>query len=184
MRVKKNTLSFPHFIYSDDYFITNLDIWVMMQRHKIPSVIVSSKPIILTNREKNNLVLYGSPENNFVFIYAPALRAENIPKYSIIISAKDGIQQPLDVFRAEESKREIISSIEINFTLEKMFQKFKKNPDGESDKKEKAPKKRIQLAIQEDDDEEPEPSPKIKIESKTKKQAITKKAKTQKKSPK
>ena len=182
MRVKKNTLSFPHFIYSDDYFITNLDIWVMMQRHKIPSVIVSSKPIILTNREKNNLVLYGSPENNFVFIYAPALRAENIPKYSIIISAKDGIQQPLDVFRTEESKREIISSIESNFTLEKMFQKFKKNPDGESDKKEKVPKKRIQLAIQEDDDEES--SPKIKIERKTKKQAITKKAKTQKKSPK
>ena len=125
-RVKAKTLSFQDFIYLDDYFITNLDIWVIMKKYNIPSIIISTKPIIITNRLKNFLVLYGTPQDDFVFIYSPALRPENIPKYSVIISQDDKIQHFLDVIKSDEIRREIVDSIANNFTLEKMFQTFTK----------------------------------------------------------
>lgn len=125
-RVKGKTLSFQDFIYLDDYFITNLDIWILMQKYKIPSIIVSTKPIIITNRSKNYLVLYGKADDDFVFIYAPGLRAENIPKYSIIVSPDDKIENYLEILKNNELRREIIESISSNFTLEKMLQSFTK----------------------------------------------------------
>jgi len=125
-RVKSKTLSFQDFIYLDDYFITNLDVWVIMKKYNIPSIIVATKPIIITNRLKNFLVLYGSPQDEFVFIYSPALRSENVPKYSVIISKDDKIEHFLEVIKNDETKQEIVDSIANNFTLEKMFQTFTK----------------------------------------------------------
>ena len=125
-RVKGKTLSFQDFIYLDDYFITNLDIWLIMQKYKIPSIIIASKSIIITNRLKNFLILYGTAEDDFVFIYSPALRQENVPKYSIIVSPDDKIEISLNVIKNSETKREIVDSISNNFTLEKMFQTFTK----------------------------------------------------------
>jgi hypothetical protein len=125
-RVKTKTLSFQDFIYLDDYFITNLDIWIIMKKYSIPSIIIASKPIIITNRLKNFLTLYGSAEDEFVFIYSPALRQENIPKYSIIVSQDNKIEHFLDVIKNADTRREIVDSIANNFTLEKMFQTFTK----------------------------------------------------------
>jgi hypothetical protein len=129
-RVKKNTLSFQNFIYSDDYFITNLDIWIMMNRYKIPCILIASKHIILTNRTKQELVLYGKRDDNFVFIYSPAMRNERIAKYSIIVSPEEIMENSLDVIRDENKKDAIIESIESNFTLEKMLQSFTKKMVG------------------------------------------------------
>ncbi len=128
-RVKAKTLSFQDFIYLDDYFITNLDIWVIMKKYNIPSIIVATKPIIITNRLKNFLVLCGTPQDDFVFIYSPALRPENIPKYSVIVqdsSQNEKMQHFLDVIKNDDIRREIVDSIATNFTLEKMFQTFTK----------------------------------------------------------
>ena len=106
-----------------------MDIWVIMQKYNIPSIIVATKPIIITNRLKNFLVLYGTPQDDFVFIYSPALRPENIPKYSVIVkdsSQDDKMLHFLDVIKNDETRREIVDSIANNFTLEKMFQTFTK----------------------------------------------------------
>jgi len=169
MKVKKNTLTFPHFIYSDEYFITNLDIWIMLSRYKIPSIIIASKPIIITNKEKTNLVLYGNSKNEFAFIFAPALRAENIPKYSIIISQDGSIFNPLDVIKTQESKNEILDSISANVTLETMFKSFTKNPEKAKDKSQLKFKK-VKLAIVEDSPpnvDSPHNKTKSKVVSKT-----------------
>lgn len=125
-RVKAKTLSFQDFIYLDDYFITNLDIWIIMQKYSIPSIIIASKPIIITNRLKIFLTLYGSAEDEFVFIYSPALRQEIVPKYSVIVTNDDKIEFSLNDIKNPEIKREIVDSIATNFTLEKMFQTFTK----------------------------------------------------------
>jgi hypothetical protein len=129
-KVKQKVLSLQDFIYSDNYFITNLDIWVIMNKYKIPSIIVSSKSIILANRTKNNLVLYDDSSNKFIFIVSPSLRADNVPKYSIIISADDSMEISLNVLRDEEAKRSISESISSQITLEKMFQTFTKKLTG------------------------------------------------------
>ena len=139
-RVKQKTISFQHFIYSDDYFITNLDLYVILVKHKIPSIIISSKPIILTNKQTIELVLYGSQEDNFVFIYSPALRAETIPKYSII-ETNSIIFYPLSIIN-EESRNTIIRSIETGNNIEQVLRSFtKKSVKLHIDKDIKKPKK-------------------------------------------
>jgi hypothetical protein len=97
-----------------------------MQKYNIPSVIIASKSIIITNRLKNFLILCGTAEDEFVFIYSPALRQENIPKYSIILSQDNKIKHSLDVIKNSETRGEIVDSIANNITLEKLFQTFTK----------------------------------------------------------
>jgi len=179
IRVKNSTLSFPHFIYSDDYFVTNLDIWLMMNRYKVPSIIIASKPIILTNREKTNLVLYGAPENKFIFIYAPALRAENMPKYSFIISPNGNNEHLLSTIINEDSREELRKSIISGFTLDEMFKNFKKNTGSSSknmDEQDK-PKKTQKLAIMDESDEGDD---KTKTKKQKPKKSQSDKAKTKK----
>ena len=126
-RVKQKTMSFQDFIYSEDYFITNLDIWIMMKKYKIPSIIISTKPIILTNREKNIMLLHGNETNNkFVFILSPALRAETIPKYSVVISSEEDIEISLDVLKNDDAKISINDSMSNELTTEIMFKTFTK----------------------------------------------------------
>jgi hypothetical protein len=149
-KVKKNTLSFDNFIHSEDYFITNLDIWMIMNKYKIPSIIISTKPIILTNKEKNYIVLHGNDSDKFFLIYAPALRAENIPKYSIIISVEQRIEHPLNVIQNDSVRREIIDTISSGISLEKTFQRFTKKML--TDKK--MPKLTGKIVIEEDSNEE------------------------------
>jgi hypothetical protein len=127
----------------------------MMNRYKVPSIIIASKPIILTNREKTNLVLYGAPENKFIFIYAPALRAENMPKYSFIISPNGNNEHLLSTIINEDSREELRKSIISGFTLDEMFKNFKKNTGSSSknmDDPDK-PKKIQKLAIMDESDE-------------------------------
>jgi len=144
LRVKQKTLSFQQFIYSDDYFITNLDIWVIMNRYKIPSIIISTKPIILTNKTDNVLALYGKQDSKFAFIFSPALRVENIPKYSLIISTPDlNIFHSLDIIKNEETMRKLTESVENIMTLETFLQTFSKQPLAK-----KVAKKPIKFTIQ------------------------------------
>ena len=44
-----DTLSFSNFIYTDNYFLTTLDLWLLVNKYKIPSIFVSQKFILQTN---------------------------------------------------------------------------------------------------------------------------------------
>jgi hypothetical protein len=100
---------------------------MMMKRFKVPSIIIATKPIILTNRVKHHLVLYGNPNDTFVFINSTAMTSDKIAKYNIIISPEDVTELSLDVIVKEDVKRELIESISSDFTLDKMFNTFNKN---------------------------------------------------------
>jgi hypothetical protein len=159
VKVKNQTLSFQDFIYSYDYFITNLDIWLMMKRYKIPSIIIATKPIILTNRVKHHLVLYGKQNDIFVFINSTALTTDKIAKYNIIISPEDVTEFSLDVIINEDIKRELITSVSNDFTIDKMFNAFNKNAKATTSNK-----LNKKLIIKDDEEE------KITPDSQTKKQ--------------
>jgi len=140
-------LAFQHFIFSDDYFITNLDIWMIANKYKIPTIIISTKPIIITNKLKNDIVLYGSVSDQFVFIYSPALRSDSIPKYSVIQS-NNNIFLSLDVLQTQDCLRSITQSIEDNKNIEDFLQTFTKQ---------KIPKKKLTGKIVIEDNSEPKP---------------------------
>lgn len=169
LRVKQKTLSFQHFIYSEDYYITNLDIWMIMSKYKIPSIIISSKPILLTKKEKTALALYGDLASKFVFIFSPAMRAENIPKYSIIFSMPDHLVfHPLNVIESEETLREVNETVENILTVEEFLQSFTKKALPK-----KAVKKSAVKLVLQHDDRDVEPAPTFPTVAQTKKQKTT-----------
>ena len=51
-QVKEKTLTFQNFIYMDNYYVTNLDIWMIMEKYKIPSIFISNAVILQTKNEK------------------------------------------------------------------------------------------------------------------------------------
>ena len=167
LRVKQKTLSFQHFIYSEDYYITNLDIWMIMSKYKIPSIIISTKPILLTKKEKNVLPLYGDLARKFVFIFSPAMRAEIIPKYSIILSVPEHVLfHSLDVIKSEETLEEVNESVENITTVEEFLQSFTKK----ALLKKTVKKSSVKLVLEED---EPIVAPAFPIVVQTKKQKTT-----------
>jgi hypothetical protein len=85
-QVHAQTLAFSNFIYTDNYFLTTFDIWLLVVKHKIPTIFISQKTILQTNHQKTEFVAYGSREDDFAFIVLPGFRPENIPGYKMIIS--------------------------------------------------------------------------------------------------
>jgi hypothetical protein len=174
LRVKQKILSFQNFIYLEDYYITNFDIWIMMTKYKIPSIIISSKPIILTKKDKNVITLYGDISNKFVFIFSPAMRAETIPKYSIIVSMPErSMQHDLNVITNETKLREVTESVENVMNIESFLQSFSKKSLPK-----KAVKKPVKLVFQlenqtEIPDDKPVETLVVPTVAKTKKQKTT-----------
>jgi len=107
-QVKAGTLSFQNFIYTDSYFITNFDIWLMLERYDIPCMLISSKTLLETNHKKNVFVINGNDRSEFIFIISPGLRAENIPKYKIVQSSEKTIMFPISITRCEDLLREAV----------------------------------------------------------------------------
>ena len=85
-QVKNNIINFKDFIYNDNYFLTTLDIWLFIEKYKIPSVFISSKTLLQTQYNSQLFVGYGSITDKLLFIVIPGLRPENIPKYKVIIN--------------------------------------------------------------------------------------------------
>jgi hypothetical protein len=85
-QVKNNIITFKDFIYNDNYFLTTLDIWLFIEKYKIPSVFISSKTLLQTQYNSQLFVGYGSITDKLLFIVIPGLRPENIPKYKVIIN--------------------------------------------------------------------------------------------------
>jgi hypothetical protein len=145
-KVKNNTLTFRNLIYSDEYFITNLDIWVLLKKYNIPSILISSKNILQTNNTKNIFVCNGETSDNFVFIVCPAMRLENIAKYKIIVNEEKNTFFPINTLTNEGCVSTIRGEIESKTTIEAFLQSFVKA---------KAPKKIVKkLVLKQDEGQE------------------------------
>jgi len=83
-QVRSESLSFSSFIYTDNYFLTTLDIWLLVQKYEIPTIFICQKTILQTHYKKNIFIGYGNKEDEFVFIILPVFKAESIPILKII----------------------------------------------------------------------------------------------------
>jgi hypothetical protein len=143
-QVKAETLSFSSFIYTDSYFITPFDIWLLVQKYKIPTILISQTTIkVLTEGKQRSFVAYGKKGDDFAFINIPGLRPQNIPIYKVIESDK------LDVFISFDDVKDGICLEQLNYsidnitTIEEFLSNFKrpsfpvknvnKNNDNDSD---------------------------------------------------
>jgi len=119
-QVNSNKLSFSSFIYSDNYFLTVLDYWLLVNKYKIPTFFISTKNLLQTNYEKKIFLGYSyhngdNGENGdneyFCFILVPELKVESVPSYKLIINDKDEIFIPM-----KEIKK--MCNEEINFAFD------------------------------------------------------------------
>ena len=87
-RVGANQLQFADYLLSDNYFITNLDIWLIAQHFKIGVVLLSSTKLV-ENRKSILPLYYPSKDaNNYIFIKSSGVKANIIPKFRLIIDDK------------------------------------------------------------------------------------------------
>ena len=178
-KVKGGLLTFAEFLYSDNYFLTPLDIWLLVNKYKIPTIFISSKNILQTNYNKNTFVAYNENDVNsdnireekFCFIMIPPLQSESIPVYKIIQNNENNIFISLNEMDVNNKNNECVNKILVNIenklSIELYLEKFKKlsnkksvlfieNAEEGNDETKKPPKKINKKIII--DDTEPEES--------------------------
>ena len=155
-QVKSGTLSFASFIYTDNYFLTTFDLWLLVNKFKIPTIFVCQKFILQTKYEKHEFVGYGDKSDKFAFIVIPGFRPENVPNYKLIKSDKGDVFISLETLNNDYDKR-IEDSIEHKISIEEYLEDFviptktvyeKKKPqrlliesDSDSEEKKEKPKR-------------------------------------------
>jgi hypothetical protein len=94
-----------NFIFSDSYFLTPLDIWLLFQKYRVPCFFISSQYLFQANYKKHIFLAFsdayadadadadaevevetqvGIMEEKFVFFMIPGLKPQNIPSYKYI----------------------------------------------------------------------------------------------------
>ena len=163
-QVHSNTLSFSNLIYTDNYFLTLFDLWLLVVKYQIPTIFISQKTILQTKYEKHEFLGYGSRDDDFAFIVVPGFRPENIPSYKLILSNEGDAFISLNKLNNVCLER-IYSAIENPVTINEYLQFFEKPKATVYIKKK--PSKPI-LILSESDNEEEVVKPKPKVQRKKK----------------
>jgi len=83
-QVKSNITNLSFFILSDDYYISLLDIYILFQYLKIPTFVVSNKPLMETRYLSNIFCLYKElndiSKEDFVVLFSQPV-SKKIPRY-------------------------------------------------------------------------------------------------------
>jgi hypothetical protein len=124
-QVRSDTLSFASFIYTDNYFLTPLDLWLLINKYNIPTIFISQTFILQTKYTKHEFACYGNEDDKFAFILLPGLRAENVPSYKLIQSNEGEIFISLHNLN-EECLDKIRESINNKITVEDYLNDFVK----------------------------------------------------------
>ena len=152
-QVQAATLSFQSFLYTDNYFLTTLDLWLLVSKYKIPTIFISQKWILQTKYEKHEFVGYGDMGDKFTFIVIPALRTEIVPGYKLIQTNTGDTEISLDKLNDDCVER-IREAINTKVSVAAYLKTFKKPSAA-------VYKKKTAFAIEAD---LPEKKPKIIVE--------------------
>ena len=107
-RVRTGSLSFIDLIYSEKYFITPFDLWLLVNKFEIPTIFISQTPILQASYESSGFIAYGEEENKFVFIVIPVLKDEIEPGFKIIEDDEKSIFILLDKLINTEKTRNFL----------------------------------------------------------------------------
>jgi hypothetical protein len=154
-QVHAGILSFANLVYTENYFLTTFDLWLLVVKYKIPTIFISQKSILQTNHEKNEFLGYGTREDSFAFIVIPGFRPENVPGYKLILSNDGDAFISLDKLNDNCVER-IYQAIENPISIENYLHNFIKP------KKTKYVKKKPVGPILIESDSEDTPPPVIK----------------------
>jgi hypothetical protein len=125
-RVKSDALSFASFIYSENYFLTTLDLWLLVNLYEIPTLFISQKYLLQTRHTQHSFCGYGNKNDSFVFLIVPGFRPDNIPNFKYVVTDTSDVFIPLDKIKNEEGTKEINRAIESIVTVKEYLDTFVK----------------------------------------------------------
>jgi hypothetical protein len=158
-QVHAQTLSFASFIYTDNYFLTTLDLWLLVLKYKIPTIFICQKWILQTKYEMHEFVGYGDVEDKFAFILLPGFRPQNIPVYRLVQSETKDIFIPINKLNDECLER-VRTAINNKLSISEYLETFEKPTKTNYDRR-----KQAGLIIDDTPDEQPKRKTKLIIES-------------------
>jgi len=110
------------FIKSPDFFISNFDLFLLMEYYQIPSILLSQKKILFLFNHV--LTMFGNLSDKFVFIITSATRNKVVLSYQILYNTNEtNIFLPLEILKTD--KREIIfDSIQNKFNIQRFLDMY------------------------------------------------------------
>lgn len=123
------TLTFEQMILHDGFSTVNFDLWILLNKYEIPSILISSKPLPETNKQRTEFVCYKSTNDIYAFIVVPAMYSrqnKTIPEYKVIVNA-DGSEQinineiPMTDNQCIVSINEAINNEDNTYSIEEFF---------------------------------------------------------------
>jgi predicted GIY-YIG superfamily endonuclease len=147
-------------IVSNDYYATNLDIWILAKKYNIPLIFISGTK--LAENDRTFLVAHNDNSDKYYFIKSPGIRTSNLPKYRLYIH-ENQMKIPVTSFssdiqtdiRLHESELSINQFIEL-FSSKKLRkpkkakQKLKLILEEEELKKPKKKKEKLKLVLEDE----------------------------------
>jgi len=111
-KIKRGITGLETLIRSEEYYLTNLDLWVLANKLNLPVVLFSVNPFKTMLTDINWSILGGNHADTFFFIRSPAEVVNNVaPTYHIVTpTLKFGeVRGFADMIRGAEYRRNIMS---------------------------------------------------------------------------
>ena len=151
-QLREKLITFTNFIYNGDYFISNLDICLILQKYKIPSFFISTKPICQNKYTNNAYLIYGETNDKFCFIVtSPLTRGEKTSTYKLVQNDQRKIFIEKSVLRGEGLDR-VDEALDNAQSMSEFLNIFNKKEYSLKNKGAEKPK--VKLVIEEDSDNE------------------------------
>jgi hypothetical protein len=135
-QILKNTITIEHMILQDGFNPVSFDLWILMNKYQIPSILISDTEIPETNRKRNEFVCYKGNDDIYAFIIIPAMyprKGKILPKYSVIVNQNDDEQIRISELVMTDNQclvniRAAIERPEYSYSIEEFFDQniFKK----------------------------------------------------------
>ena len=122
VRIGQTTMD--NMIMSSEYYMTNLDLWLLAVRFNLPIVLFSSTTLVENGLK--TLVAHSDGSNSYYFIKSPGVSTDKVPKYKLVVDPNGEAKIPLsDIGRTtqkqilEEPKEDPLMDYIKNFSLSK-----------------------------------------------------------------
>ena len=126
-QVKTGHLTLYNMIMSDSYFLTNLDLWALLGKYNIPTIIISTHNLLETDYENDTFAMLGTESDKFVFILSPAVHIKSIPGYKLIQDANtQNIFFPMSMFTDRECITKITRAVKNVISIENYISNFRR----------------------------------------------------------
>jgi hypothetical protein len=121
-QLQEGTMNFEQMIIQEGYMLVNFDLWILLVKYEIPSILISSKNLPESRFNYHEFVCYTKDNvKKYAFIVTPAMyrrSRDKIPEYKLIMDDKLDVKIDLDHLTESTCLENIEQSIINYYTIE------------------------------------------------------------------